>query len=262
MNLEEIRIKLANLDLSKYPDFYDLKKPSDKALWILYVLKVEGISRRLSADFIANLIRDVMEISITSQSIYNSFNPLMKIGLIHKYEIDGEKYYEIMKPGKEHIMSLIKDDLLNILYFQPGERFSSKRLLSTRILEECVGDICIVDPYIGIRTLDIIRGLSQNVRFITKISNIRNQNQQSAITREINDFKSEFPNYQFRSYRGTDLHDRYIIADNILIISGYSLKDLGKKESFAIFLEKDNNIDTVTSIKSVFETKWLNSTLI
>ncbi len=117
MNLEEIRIKLANLDLSKYPDFYDLKKPSDKALWILYVLKVEGISRRLSADFIANLIRDVMEISITSQSIYNSFNPLMKIGLIHKYEIDGEKYYEIMKPGKEHIMSLIKDDLLNILFF-------------------------------------------------------------------------------------------------------------------------------------------------
>ena len=184
------------------------------------IAKNELKIKMMSAHQIALVIRDVLEISIYEQSVYNSFNPILKTGLIHRYEIDGIKYYEIMKPGKEYIISLSKDELLNILYFKPGERFTSKRLLSSRILDECIGDICIVDPYFGTRTLDIIKGLNQDVRFITKLSNERNQNTQRTITREINDFINEFPNYQFKSYNGTDIHDRYIISDNLLILSG------------------------------------------
>jgi len=258
MNIVEIKTKLVNLDLSKYPDFYNLKKPSDKSMWILYVIKEEGICKRLPAEIIANLIRDVMEFSITSQSIYKSFNPLLKSGLIHSFDINGEKHYEIMKLGKEHILSFTSNEMSNILYFKPGERFKSKRILSTKLFDECTGDLLLVDPYIDLKTLDLLRDIRSNVKLITKFDHL-NQRRRDALIRDINEFCGEYPNFEIKEYSQTALHDRYIISDNLLIISGYSLKDLGKSESFIIFLEASENHDLYSMVKNNFLIKWDNS---
>ena len=77
-----------------------------------------------------------------------------------------------------------------------------------------------------------------------------------SLKRDIDEFCLDYPNFEIRDYTKTDLHDRYIISDNYLVISGYSLKDLGKKESFAIFLDVDKNPDTVSSIIDSFHKKW------
>lgn len=245
----------SNLDFTKYPDFYTLEKPSEKALWILFVAKEELDIKRLTAKQIADIIRDCMEISIDAKSIYNSFNPKIKNGLIHKYQINGENYYEIMKPGKDYVLNLVKNEILNIQYFKSGQRFTSKRILSESILDVCQGELKIVDPYIGIRTLDILRKHTQEVKFLTRLSNLRT-NEANNVIREIKDFCSEFTNFQFKDYPNIDLHDRYIISDNYLIISGYSFKDLGKKESFALFIERSGNIDIIKLIENGFSVKW------
>ena len=53
-----------------------------------------------------------------------------------------------------------------------------------------------------------------------------------------------------------DLHDRYIVDDRGLLILGHGLKDIGKKESFAIFREKSLNSDIIRDILRAFFDRW------
>jgi len=262
MNERDIINEFKKIDTSRYPNFYTLKKPSDKAFWVLLLAKEELEIRKLTAEQIASIIRDVLEISITTQSIYNSFNRMLDSGYVHKYVENGVVSYEIMMPGKDYILDQVKKEILNIHYFKPNQKFSSKRILSVKILEECQGNLKIVDPYFGIRTLDILRNIPQNVLFLTKLSNLRNNSSIQNAKREIRDFCNEFPHFEFRDYPNYDLHDRYIISDNYFIISGYSFKDLGNKESFAVFFDRNNNMDLINAIETAFILKWNNSSII
>jgi hypothetical protein len=69
-------------------------------------------------------------------------------------------------------------------------------------------------------------------------------------------FKSEYPDVEFRSYSRSEIHDRYIMSPEKLVILGYSLKDLGAKESFAIVLDKKTSRDVFDALTQNFNRRW------
>jgi len=256
----EISKKFAEIDTSDFPDFYDYKKPLKRSLWILWVTKEKLETKKLTAEQIASIIRDVKEISIDAKSITKSFN---KAGnKIYTYKESEEVYFEIMKPGKDHLISHIKEGSIEVFYFESDKRYTSKRILSKNILYNLKGELRIVDPYCGERTLDILGNVKNRVvKFITRVENLREKDKKRFL-RELKDFKSEHSEIEFKNYPHKDIHDRYIISSELLVILGHSIKDLGAKESFAIVLNKDTNKNIVETLIENFDKRWKQSSIL
>jgi hypothetical protein len=249
--------RFVEIDTSDFPDFYEWKKPLEMGLWVLWVAKEKLATKKLTAEHIASVIRDVKETSIDGNSITQAFH---RAGdKVHTYEENGETYYEIMRPGKERLISRASEGSVGILYFEPGERYTSKRLLSKKVLANLEGELSIVDPYCGQRTLDILKDIKgRRIRFLTRIENIKKKDR-SRFLRDVRDLRSECPNVEFRSYPNTDIHDRYIISSKSLVILGHSIKDLGGKESLAIVLSKDSSKNVVEALTESFNRRWSQS---
>jgi len=257
MDIADLIRKISEVDTSDFPDFYNYKNPLEMGLWILWVAKEKLQIKKLTAEQIAHVIREVKEVSIEAKSITNSFNRAR--GKVHIYHDDGKVYFEIMKPGKEHLLSLVKKGLVEVFYFEPDHKYSTKRMLSKIILEELEGELKIVDPYCSERTLDILKDLQNKpIKFLTRTQNLH-EKEKDRFLRELQDFKSEFQSIEFRDYPFTDIHDRYVISENSLIILGHSLKDLGSKESFAIVLNKETSRNVVEALIENFDRRWNQS---
>lgn len=262
MAMEESHLiaKFSSIDTSDFPGFDNYEKPLEMGLWILWVAKDKLGIKKLTAEEIASVIREVEEISIDAKSINYSFTPAK--GKVHIYHENGEVYFEIMKPGKVHLMSLIKQGSVEVFYFQPDQKFSTKRTLSRSILEELQGKLQIVDPYCSERTLDILREISgTEVNFLTRVENLK-EKERERFLRELQDFKSECPNIEFRNYPNVDIHDRYIISEKSLVILGHSFKDLGSKESFAIVLDKETSRNVAEALTENFNRRWKCATIL
>lgn len=256
----EIVKKFKNLDTSEFTDFYQYKKPLDMGLWVLWVAKEKLKVMMLTSEQIASIIVSVKEVSINAKSITNSLN---RAGdKIHRHSKDSQIYFEIMKSGKDYLVSQAQQGFIKIFYFEPDRQFTSKKILSKNVLANLKGELKIVDPYCGERTLDIIRNVkNQKIRFMTRIDNIK-PNRRSGFLRELQDFKHENPNTEFRSYPNKDIHDRYIISSTSLVILGHSIKDLGNKESFAIVLDKNTSKNIFESLTENFNRRWKQSEII
>ncbi|MBA7628156.1 hypothetical protein ES703_35631 [subsurface metagenome] len=256
----EISKKFTQTDTSDFPDFYNYKNPLKRSLWILWVTKDKLKIKKLTAEQIASIIRNVKEISIDAKSITKSFN---KAGdKIYTYKESEEVYFEIMKPGKDHLISHIKEGLIEVFYFESGKRYTSKRILSKNILHNLKGELRIIDPYCGERTLDILSNVKNRVvKFLTRVENLREKDK-NRFLRELKDFKSEHSEIEFKNYPQKDIHDRYIISSELLVILGHSIKDLGAKESFAIILNKDTNKNIVEALIENFNRRWKQSSIL
>lgn len=259
-DIAKIIQRFERIDTSSYPDFYSYQKPLERGLWILWVAKDNLGVKKLTAEEIASIIRDVKEVSAKARSFINSFNRAQE--KVHIYQEGDKISYEIMKAGKDHLISLKKEDFLTLFYFEPEKRYSSKRVLSKEILQKLNGEIRIVDPYCGQKTLDVLKDQKNPaVRFLTKIDNLRGRNK-NRFLRDLNDFKPENPNIEFRDYPYNDIHDRYIISSEKLVILGHSIKNLGEKESFAIVLDKKTYNNIFEAMIENFNRRWKKSNIL
>lgn len=256
----EILRKFGEIDVSEFLDFYSYEEPLERGLWVLWVAKEKLGMKKLTAEQIASIIRDVKEISIDAISITRSFSRARD--KIHTYHEDDEVYFEIMKPGKDHLVSQVKEGAIEIFYFEPDKRYTSKRLLSKNILNNLKGELRIVDPYCSERTLDVLNNIkNRSVKFLTRVENLR-EKERERFLRDLQDFKPEHPNVEFRNYPHTDVHDRYIISSELLVILGHSIKDLGSKESFAVMLNKDMSKNIVGVVIENFNRRWKHSNIL
>ena len=256
----EISKKFAKISTSDFPDFYKYKHTLERGLWVLWVTKEKLGVKKLTAEQIARIIRDVKEVSCKPISITRSFSRAKD--KIYTYKEDDEIYFEIMKQGKDNLISQIKEESIEVFYFEPDKQYTSKRLLSKNILDNLKGELRIVDPYCGERTLDILSNVKNRVvKFLTRVENLR-ERERNRILREIREFKSEHIGIEFRNYPHKDIHDRYIISSEFLVILGHSIKDLGAKESFAIVLNKETSKNIVGALIENFNRRWKQSNLI
>lgn len=130
VNESELIEKFSKQDTSDFPDFNLCEKPLERGLWVLWVAKEKLATRKLTAEHIAAVIIDVKERSIDAKSITKSFN---RAGdKIHTYKENEEPSFEIMKPGKDHLLSLSKEGYIELFYFEPGKKYTS-RIESSKI---------------------------------------------------------------------------------------------------------------------------------
>jgi hypothetical protein len=233
----------------------------ERSLWVLWEVKEKLNTKRLNSEQISDILRELKEISIPASSIKQS---LKRAGdKIHCYYENDQLLYEIMKPGKEYLTSISQQDSVEVFYFEPGKKYTSKKLLKDEILKTFKGELKIVDPYCGERTLDIISGIMDRpVKFLTKIDNIQDKKVQEKFLRELRDYKAENANFELKDYPNRDLHDRYIICPSDLAILGHSIKDVGGKESFAIIFNKDKYLNIFEALNENFDTRWKQSRIL
>jgi len=255
MEDSELVKKFSKIEDNDFPNFYKYDKPLERSLWILWLAKEKLGIRKLTSEQIASIIRDVKEISIDAQSINNAFTRAGdKVHIYH--ESDETVCFEIMKPGKDYLMALIKSGSLELFYFEPGKKYESKKTMSNHILDNMHGEIKIVDPFCGERTLDILKyGADRSIKVLTRLANLREKDKNSFL-REVQDFKSEYSNIEIRDYPNNDIHDRYMLSSDSLVILGHSIKDLGNKESFAIVLTRETSKNIIESLEEIFNRRW------
>ena len=260
MEDSELITKFSEVENNEFPDFYKYSKPLEMGLWVLWVAKEKLNIRKMTSEQIALIIRNVKEISADGKSINNAFTRAKD--KLHIYHEENTVFFEIMKPGKDYLASLIKGGSLEIFYFEPGKKYQSKKILANHILDNLKGEIKIVDPFCGERMLDILKHYPKNsIKILTRLTNLKEKDKNSFL-REFKDFKSEYSNIEIKDYPNEDIHDRYIFSSNILVILGHSIKDLGGKESFAIVLNRDTSKNIIESLEEAFNRRWKQSTVI
>lgn len=257
--MDDIIERFSKIDVSGFPDFNNFENPLERGLWVLWVAKEKLNIKKLTAEQVASVIRDIKEISIDARSITNSF--CRAKDKIHTYKEGGQAQFEIMKPGKDYLLSLVKEGYVEVFYFEPGKPYSSKRVFSKDILNTLKGELKIVDPYCDIRTLDIVKEVKNvKLRFLVRTDNLRDK--KARFIQQLQDFKIENPHIEVRDYPNDDIHDRYIISSADLILLGHSIKDLGNKESFAISLNKQAFKNLVEAINENFDRRWKQAKLL
>ena len=115
-----------------------------------------------------------------------------------------------------------------------GEKIEAD-LAYTTVYKSAKKSIFLIDNYIGLKTLELLRAAKDNVEIIVFSENLKNKDM---LTRSIlNDFKQDYPNIQLKiKNAGTMYHDRYLAIDygtnhEAFYFCGASSKDAGNKIS-------------------------------
>lgn len=198
------------------------------------------------------LVAEKLGLSLTDRQVIDA---MYRAGIkVKKVLENGEHIYKIMTLGENEVIDLIDEENPTIFFIE-GDKPCIARKKIEEIFNSLVGEIIICDPYFGLRTVDIIALLNQQliIRFLS--TNFDNHNNQ--LNRMLTDFKKEFPKFEIRVYpKSQELHDRYLISDNYLLIFGHGFKDIGTKESFIICLKREFVEDMVNEIITKFEERW------
>ena len=254
---EEIVEHLKRCNLSKYPDVSKLG-PLENALWCLLVVKDNILVKRLTAKAINFILAHIKEINVDEKSIIRAFS---RAGSKIKADKTNSKvFYEIMSPGKEYLTNIFINGNSKIYFVNGSNAWSSTNKNLPTLIKKLSQEIIIIDPYYGLGTLYNLEKISENkeIRFLT--SKIGSDENEDKFKKEFLKFKNEFKNIQIKKYdKFYELHDRYIMSDNGLIIIGHGIKDLGSKESFIVALFDEEIKSLIPTLAESFEDKWKKS---
>jgi hypothetical protein len=167
---------------------------------------------------------------------------------------ESETLYRLMTKGKKEIENLLGGEMMSVVRIEGGQPRTARRRLGD-MLSELKGAVRICDPYYGVRTLDSLDHVPKGcaVRFLTSKTSEPGQKIQVAIR----DFVKERPNSEFRiAANPSDLHDRYVLTADSLLILGHGLKDIGGKESFMIRLDRSLAPDLLNELTQTFDARW------
>lgn len=114
----------------------------------------------------------------------------------------------------------------------------------TKIYKSAKKSIYVIDNYIGLKTLELLRAAKDNVEVIIFSDNVKNKDM---LTKNIlNDFRRDYPNINLKmKIAGKRYHDRYIAIDygtenEAFYLCGASSKDAGNKISSITRIEESS----------------------
>lgn len=112
----------------------------------------------------------------------------------------------------------------------------------TKIYKSAKKSIYVVDNYIGLKTLELLRAAKKNVEIIIFSDNLKNRDMLTSVI--LSDFQKEFPQVKL-SFQQTcrQYHDRYIAVDYLektekIYHCGASSKDAGNKTTTIMQIEE------------------------
>ena len=123
--------------------------------------------------------------------------------------------------------------------------FTAKSVVR-EFLEKAETEIFVVDPYVGVGTLDCFRALAMPVRLLT---GAQAGSIESGFSQALQAFLAE--GFRVNVRRHPKLHDRHFVFNNRCWLLGSSLKDAGKKEFHAMEI-----VDAKHEVTAELEAKW------
>jgi len=150
----------------------------------------------------------------------------------------------------------------SIQFFTGQDSWTDPNKNFPKVIGMLKGDLCIVDPFYGNGTFYVLEkfGKTKKIRFLSSTLGDEEKSNQTKFDINLKRFKKEFKNIEMRKYdKFYELHDRYIIAENSLVIIGHGIKDLANKESFVIFLPENFVKNFLPKLKKIFKERWKKS---
>lgn len=147
-----------------------------------------------------------------------------------------------------------------VLYISGSTPWTDRNKLLPEFLKKLRGEILAVDSYYGLGTFHVLGNFpkGQTVKFLT--AQVGRTENEDTVHKELRRFRGEFPNIELRKFPHVhELHDRYLLSDNLLVWVGHGLKDFGDKESFLIGIPIDRSNRIATTLKTKFAERWVKS---
>lgn len=246
----------AGLDAAMKESFADIESPLLLSFAALDIASNEGEVGRLTAEHIVAVL-EAAGVAVKKTSIARA---LARAGdrISARKTVDGEVEYKLMTRGKREIEEVLGGELMAVAYIEGGKPRTA-RLRLGEVLAQLKGLVRVCDPYYGVKTLDTLDHLppSTGFRFLTG----KTTESSRRIAGAIRDFKKERPKAEFRvAAAPNELHDRYVLAKDRLLILGHGLKDIGGKESFIIRVDRELAPDLLTEVRDKFDERWKKGT--
>lgn len=256
----EILTTIGNDDLSNFPDVMSYDKNMDKSLWTLWVLqkKYNLDDDHFTAEQISEILKK-RKIPLKSKQVSLSLRSAESNGYVDKKTEKKIKSYMLMRPGSEHLEFIGNSKNLKMVFIEKSTPHTARKKIE-EIISQTKGEIKIVDRYYGQKSLDTIQkfGKTRTVKFLTADSGI-GENEQK-FSRDLVHFTKEFKNVFVKKITdGKELHDRYIITKDSLILLGHGIKDIGGTESFVIFFKGSEVSDIKSMLESKFNQRWITA---
>ncbi len=250
---------LQKIDKSKF-----LTQKASFAFRVCKLIKDGEFNKALSSQQLTALLNEGPGKKIKVTSLKALMGSLQKEDIVKVKILNGKKYWLpgwIDKKKAEDELSLYSSE--NKVLFLTGKDAwtdSNKSLLS--IIKILDGDLCIVDPFYGNGTFYTLAkfGKERKIRFLSGQLGGEEQKNINNFNINFKKFKKEFKNIKMKRYnKFYELHDRYILAKDTLVVVGHGITDFGNKESFVIFLPKKLISNFLPTLKKIFDERWKKS---
>jgi hypothetical protein len=159
---------------------------------------------------------------------------------------EERQFHDVLKKKLRSLRESLGDPAIpHELAVPEGKSFAAKSQVR-EMLEGAETPILIVDPYVGVGTLDCLRLVSVAVRLLT---GKQTNSLEVGFDRALGDFQTEGRAMEVR--RHPKLHDRHLIFNDRLWLVGSSLKDAGRKPFHCIEV-----VDAKAVVVAALEEKW------
>lgn len=232
------------------------------------LLNNEEFSSVLSSQELTELLNEQAGKKIKSNQLTALMEPLIEDEIVKVKTIKiGKSRRKYWFPGwipKRKIEEIIQSPqtIDDVIFFSGREAWTDANKNFPKIIGHLKGNLCVVDRYYGNGTLEVLArfGKKVNIRFLSCELGKDEQGKIARFNANLALFKKEFRNIKMRIFpKQHELHDRYVIAENALLVIGQGIKDLANKESFVIYLPKDKVKKVMPELKAKFEERWKKS---
>ena len=252
---EELRKKLLTsfdgIDAPIKDALADIESPMILGFATLALAESNAGYTTLTATSISEAL-EAAGVAVSSDRIAKAF---AKAGdRISRHEAHGERYFRLMTSGKREVEPYLSIGPLEVTYIEAGKPRKARRFLKD-LLGSLKGKIRVSDPYYGRKSLDTLEMIPKkcDVQFLTAHSN----ESQSKLKAAVSDFKKERQGFELKRYPNKkELHDRYILTDEQLLILGHGIKDIGDRESFVVTISRQLAPDLLANIRDTFDKRW------
>jgi hypothetical protein len=132
----------------------------------------------------------------------------------------------------------------------PEDRPYTAKAEVREFIEQAATEILLVDPYVGVGTLDCLRSARVPLRILT---GSRPNSIENGFSNSLAGFQAE--GYKLTVRQHDRLHDRHFAFNDRCWLVGSSLKDAGKKAFHIMEI-----VDSRTEIVAALESKWASGT--
>ena len=245
-----------------------IKNKGSFAYRVCKLLKEEDFNDCLASQELTGLLNDGAGKKIKVNNLTASMNSLLaedivKVKIIGK----GRNKRKFWFPGwldkkkiGDNLTSGLGSD--HTMFFTGVNSWTDPNKNFPKIISLLKGNLDVVDPFYGHGTFYVLEkfGKNRKIRFLTCILGNDEQKNLSKFSIGLKRFRKEFKNIDMRKYpKPYGLHDRYIIADNALVVIGHGIKDLANKESFIIYMPNNLVKGFLPNLRKIFNLRWKKS---